>query len=156
MLTLTAEVRRIVSAAMMELPQPYNAVHLRNTDLVVDFDDARSQIGMLDPEIPILVASDNAESLATISQVCPENKFFSIAKHYSADGTPLHFDTSLDPRKRNLEVLIDLLALASSESVVVPMIMRGIKRLSGFSRLAKELHDDSALLSRVLDADAVA
>jgi len=153
MLKLTAGLRRIVSDALSGLPESYNAIHLRNTDLVASFDDARTQIALLDPTVPIFVASDNSASLAEISQMCPQNEFFSLATTFSADGKPLQYNRALDARQRNIEVLIDLVALASSESLVLPVIARGGKRLSGFSRLAKELQNDPALLSQLVFAD---
>jgi hypothetical protein len=153
MLTLTPELRRLTSEAMRDVPRPYNAVHLRNTDLVASLDDAREQIAMLNPDVPILVASDNAMSLSAISEMCPRHVFLSVTENFSSSGTPLHFDTSLDARRRNVEALTDVLALASADALVVPNIVRGPKSSSGYSRLALELREDSALLSQLLTFD---
>jgi hypothetical protein len=153
MLTLTADLRRIIGEAMAGLPRPYNAIHLRNTDLVVDFADARARIASLDPAIPILVASDSSASLAKISKACPEYHCFSAARIFSPYGKPLHFDQTIDPRQRNIETLVDLIALASSESLVLPKIVSGIKSISGFSRLAQNLQNDRALLSQLLSSE---
>jgi hypothetical protein len=150
MMTLTADLRRIVGAVMARLPRPYNAIHLRSTDLVMDLADARAQIASLDPALPILVASDNSASLTAISQLCTGNHFFRIAKIFSPDGKPLHSDETLNPRQRNIEALVDLIALASSASIVLPEIISGSKPSSGYSRLAKELQDDPALLSQLM------
>jgi hypothetical protein len=153
MLTLTADLRRVIGEVMAGLPRAYNAIHLRNTDLVADLADARTRIASLDPAVPILVASDNSASLSQISQICPENHFFSIARIFSADGKPLHSDQTLAPRERNIEALVDLIALASSACVVLPKIVSGSKPDSGYSRLAKDLQDDSALLSQLVSPD---
>jgi hypothetical protein len=153
MLTLTADLRRIIGEAMAGLPRPYNAIHLRNTDLVVDLADARARIASLDPAIPILVASDNSASLSQISQLCPENHFLSLARLFSPDGKPLHSDQTLVPRERNIEALVDLIALASSDALVQPEIVSGPKPSSGYSRLAKELKEDPTLLHQLVSSD---
>jgi hypothetical protein len=153
MLTLTPDLRQIIGEAMAGLPRPYNAIHLRNTDLVVDLADARARISSLDPAVPVLVASDNSASLTEISAICPEYHFFSIARIFSPDGKPLHSDQTLDARERNIEALIDLIALASSQSLVLPDVVSGNKSTSGFARLAKNLQGDPDLLSQLLSAE---
>jgi hypothetical protein len=144
------ELRNPVMEAMNDLPRPFNAIHLRNTDLVASLDTASSQIALLDPAVPIVVASDSATSIVKISELCPDHRFFQIAQTLSAGREPLHFDESVNPRQRNIEALVDLFVLASSETLVLPEIVSGPKLSSGYSRLARELHEDAELVDGLL------
>lgn len=150
----SSDLRSYFAEDLSQLPASYNALHVRNTDLSADLDDAVRQIRGLDPSTPVFVASDAETTLELLQDRIPEWDLFSHGKHFSQGrrtSGALHLDAQIPPRQRNLEMLRDLITLALSHDLCTSKLAVGQqKRRSGFSQLAVSLHESPAVVADLL------
>ncbi len=148
-ITLHDVVRQEVTRALEQLPQSYVGIHVRNTDYITDY---KPFFEKLTPKVvgrTVLVCSDDQEVIDYAKE------YFNLSTVVASSHTPvkkgmrLHEDISYDDQasrtQATINSLIDLFALAGSESLHYIDVTRG--RTSGFSMLASYLqrHKDVRL-----------
>jgi len=130
------------------LPPLYNAIHVRNTDLTAD----QSQMQLLvsnflenSKQTPVFIVSDNEETVDNFV------KKYNCQKTYTnfIAGTNLHFNGS-----KNSSILIDalhdlLILIKSKKLLIIPVVEKGVQSISGFSLIAKNLHDQTILVKEL-------
>lgn len=145
-LRFTGPVAALIADRVAALPARYVAVHVRNTDLE---SDAGSFLAGIRAELAgrdVLLASDDLRVRDVARRVVPDARLHWLTTTPSDDGTPLHENPRLDRWPTNVDALVDLIALARAERLhICPLVASGTRtkgsRVSGFSRLAQQLHD---------------
>ena len=142
--SLTPLVLSAYSAARDKLPASYIAVHIRNTDYKSDVDTFLLKHRDLLKDKPVFVASDNIKTIDKFKKEFNVFTFSDIPENY---GKNIHEDynrTGDEIRKYNVDTIVDLLLLASSSELYYSYAD------SAFTQAAIELHEDPALLKRLL------
>jgi hypothetical protein len=131
------------------LPPVYDAIHVRNTDLYFDpktFDRIVSNFIQQAGQKPVYILSDDKN---TVSE-CVTKYGCQKTDTLFLEGENLHSSGS-----RKSQILIDavhdlLILIQSRNLLVVPIVEHGAPpRLSGFSVLAKELHNQKLLVKEL-------
>jgi hypothetical protein len=130
------------------LPPVYSAIHVRNTDLSADQSQMHSLVSNFlqnSKQNPVFIISDNEE---TVNEFI---KNYNCQKSYTnfLSGTNLHFNGS-----KNSQILIDalhdlLILIKSKNLLIIPVVEKGVQSISGFSLLAKNLHDQKILVKEL-------
>jgi hypothetical protein len=117
------------------LPDRFDALQIRNSDLKSDLDSIHSFEGLTRCSGPLLLCSDDEEAIKSVQDWLNPVRSVLVLRTLRADATvPLHYDSSIPLFSRN----VDLLALAMSRRLWVATQSRS--QFSGFSRLARALH----------------
>jgi hypothetical protein len=131
------------------LPPVYDAIHVRNTDLYFDsatFDSHVTKFISQAAQKPVFILSDNASTVST----CIEK--YGCQKTYTTflEGVNLHSHGSAN-QTILIDALHDLLILIQARNLlVIPIVEKeGPQRLSGFSILAKDLHNQKTLVKEL-------
>lgn len=133
--------------------QPYNAIHIRDTDYKADY---RSQIERLTQALkgPVFVASDNRSAVEFVRAAYRNGAVFSFAKLPEAAGRPLHVDVRRDDDLFlvNSDAIVDLLMLSLGRNLFYFSLSPNEfgAEFSGFSLLASELRAAPYLLSPLI------
>jgi hypothetical protein len=130
------------------LPPVHNAIHVRNTDLSADQTQMHTLVLNFlqnSKQNPVFIISDNQE---TVNEFV---KKYNCQKTYTnfLSGTNLHFNGS---KKYHIliDALHDLLILIKSKNLlIIPVVEKGVQSISGFSLLAKNLHDQIFLVKEL-------
>lgn len=140
--TLRPEVRDEVVTELKKLPPSYVGVHVRNTDYVTDY---KAFFEVILPKVTgrtVLVCSDDAEVIEYAREYFELSEVISSSSTSVPKGSRLHEDISYPDaaacKQAAINSLIDLFALAGSESLYYTDVTRG--RTSGFSMLANHLY----------------
>ena len=136
---------------------PYVSIHIRQTDYQSDYASAIEALNK-NPPRRLFVASDNQRIVDELMEKLPHTKIFSFSKNLSRDGHPIHFKNHKDKSlnfERNRDAIIDLMMLGMSSYLVLCKISNGLTpdkkpNYSGFSLLAKLLHENKIILNHLL------
>ena len=152
---LKENIRQHIATIINSLGE-YDAVHIRNTDYKTDykrfFAEIRDQLGT-----KVVVCTDDFEC-QTYAKSFFGGKLYIVTDIPNTQGKTLHMNAALDRFQTNLNTLCDLFVLACSNNLyfthIEPYKYSGITReqkyVSGFSRLANDLHKNPALTQRLL------
>jgi hypothetical protein len=156
-LSLTALARMRVHDSVVDvlrdrlkvIGEPYDAVHIRHTDYKTDY---RPMLCKLKGKLSrhVFLATDNRDAVAFCRAVLGEDRVFSFAKLPDRAGVPLHHTRLDDPYRRNVDAIVDLLMLSLSRKYYFFKIEDAANRYSGFSRLAKNLKNNSTLRTKLI------
>ena len=152
---LKSELANQVLAAIQSLPQRLIGVHIRSTDISGDSVAFLEKLNMILAGEEILICSDNADVKSLASSLLDKAAgVYSVSDIPDLDGTPLHKN---GPYKRSAAalaaILTDLIALASCQEVLFPVVRRPrlkTPKVSGFAILARELGRDLGLQKTLL------
>lgn len=150
-LSVVDSIQEEITSKISALPEKYIGVHIRHTDYkteVVPFLTAlKRKVGGR----PIYLATDNDHVVETACELFGESQvFYSPPTFRLLPGEARHnyfnFETDRDRRAATILSLVDLYALARSDSLVYPPIYVNKKKNrikdSGFSTLARFLHEN--------------
>lgn len=152
-LRLTREVASEITRRLTALPRPYTAIHVRNTDLTSDY---RAFIAEQAPQLSgrtIAIATDDGRVLDHAEEAIADARIVRLTTTPRSDGRQLHANPDVDRWEANVDALFDLIMLASADRLLIcPLDAAGPKRsrMSGFSRLALQLHERPALVRALL------
>jgi hypothetical protein len=134
----------------------YDAIHVRNTDLKTDYKTFFKNIKDKLVDKAVLCTDDLQCQLYAKS-------FFGNKLHIVTDipdiaGKPIHYYPTTDKFATNLATITDLFILASAKNLFFTTILPNIHysftlkgtMTSGFSRLAKSLHERQDLVKKIL------
>lgn len=134
------------------LPEEYDAVHVRNTDMKTDFVKFFSEIKDDVRGKKLLVCSDNHDVITYAKLNLPAEEIITISNIPQNGETRLHEnnDYNQDELYSNLvNSFADLIALAFSKNLHLTKNVNG--GISGFSVLASNLFKNKQLLSTMLE-----
>jgi hypothetical protein len=154
--------RQELSDALLErlgrIGPRYLGVHVRNTDYRARYEQTLTP-DKLEPCLPILLATDNRDTVAWFRAVFGAERIFALAGLPATAGERLHHigDPAL-AYQRNRDAILDLVMLALASRLYLFELEpnpHGAK-YSGFSALAANLHSDESILHGLIgDAAAV-
>ena len=166
---LTPEISLMIKN-ILKLNDKYVSIHIRNTDLKTtkDFRKTLRKLAAKEPLSKIFLATDSYECQNFAKNLFKDRLllFFEIP---DLGNYPLHYSSSKDLPiyKRNMFSIIDLVLLAKGTKLYncnyniinaaiyltkkVILRMHPPKMISGFSRLAKFLHDNPKVLRKLID-----
>lgn len=129
---------------LARLPDYFDAVHVRHTDLQSNYETAMQHF-KVETSNALFVATDNIKVLEEFRKELGSDRIFSFSKLPNLDGKPLHTKRhkDFDVTSINRDAILDLFTLTFSENLFLGTINKGeSKSTSGFSWLAKSLHND--------------
>lgn len=149
------KLHRSVLRRLSELPDAYDALHVRHTDLASDLDLA-ANLADENRDIPLLVSTDShfaARELAKKVQsrlIIFASKPLNPAEFGLADRATTHKNASALPRSEvNRAAFVDLICLARARNLIsAPLINGQCKTSSGYFQLAQKLRQSRRILSR--------
>jgi hypothetical protein len=147
-LRLTAETRKDVLGLIAQLPESYDAVHIRHTDVTTDY---KTLLQMLTPYIRgdvLLICTDSMEVLEYSRSSLQGVKVVAIANIPDSNGQSLHHNASLTDRHINIGTIADLLAMSRAKRLFLPPPSLGYP--SGYARLAVQLRSRQYLVHQLL------
>ena len=152
-LVLASNARAAILSRFQMLPPRFNAIHIRNTDLITNYPDQLRALmpKLLASSLPVLLCTDNPNTFRS-SQVLLEGiDVFSIYPFpicsEQVRASPLHYNPATHGWDGDIPLLSDLLALALSQELFTLRLENG--SFSGFSSLAQDLHSRPWILDRL-------
>jgi len=143
--TLSAAIKQEFSVRYNAMPKPYTALHIRNTDRKSNVEEFLQKYSSILGKQPVFLASDDAKLIATLKKKYDMIYTFSeIPECVSVNIHSCHPSQSNDIFNTN--VILDLLMLAAAENYNYSC------EASGYSKLAKDLHNDKSTLWRLVSA----
>lgn len=153
LLTLTEPVRSAVHQALSKCGNDYDAIHIRNTDIRTDYRTFLSQAARRLSGRRVLVCSDDLAVIRAANEILDASQVFTVTTTEDTGGQPLHnlgvSRNDKDRRRLNTNMLVDLLCLASSRELLITASQPQCCN-SGFSGLAKLLHDHPNLINQLV------
>lgn len=141
--------RTEVAERLRRLPDSYDAVHLRNTDLRSDHVPFLLGLrGALAGRI-VLVSSDDAGSARDAELLLDDSEVVRVAVPPDVAHRSLHLDPALAGETAAVDLFADLLGLAGARTLHECPTRNGVR--SGFAELAAELAAAPGLRRRLLD-----
>jgi hypothetical protein len=147
---LTQGVQSRVLERMGLLPRRYRAIHIRNTDVRMDVCGFLDQISPLVVGMPLLVCTDDVTALAECRRRLSGCELFTVSSIPDAQGRSLHYNPDVAGWELDVGILSDLLAMARAQELILPAVSG--TPLSGFSRLAADLHRRPWIVRSLLQA----
>lgn len=138
-LRLVEPVLSRVQAKLLALPQVYDAIQVRNSDIKSDIDAYLDQSNLRDAEIPLLICTDDEQIVRRVSDNLARFRQIIMLRSMREDSSiPLHYDSSISQIDRNTDLISDLIAMAMARRL--HLVPQPDGSISGFPRLAKALH----------------
>ena len=137
-----------IQTRLAALPDSYVAVHVRHTDMRLDYRAMFTAMRALVEGQDLVVCTDSLEVLEYAESYFPNTRVFCLAQ-LDPGNLPLHDRPGFTSRESNIDSLTDLVALASAEVLVTGCNWRK-RHYSGFSYLAASLHRRPGLLQSLL------
>jgi hypothetical protein len=152
---------RIHIVNILEKLGNYDAIHVRNTDYKTDyktfFENIKDKLGD-----KIVLCTDDLQCQLYAKSFFGD-KLSVVMELPDTQGKPLHMNRNLDRYNTNLNALTDLFILANGKNLYFSTILPrkenprtfGGTEISGFSRLAKALHERRDLVKKILYGDKI-
>lgn len=137
-------ITRAIQTRLATLPDSYVAVHVRHTDMRLDYRAMFTAMRAMVEGQDLVLCTDSLEVFEYAESCFPNTRVFCLAKLVPRN-LPLHDRLGFTSRASNIESLTDLVALASAEVLVTGCNWRK-RHYSGFSYLAASLHRRPVLL----------
>ncbi len=162
MLQLRKEVQEHIRAKLAICGPDYDALHIRHTDYQTNYVPFVRELKPKLENRTLLLCSDNPAVIETVREMLDQTKVVVLADiHHEKRikvGEPLHRNVSINRgfiRRRNLDMLTDLMAMANARHLYFTKILnlRGKLSYSGFSRLAKHLHERPKVWNTLMSVD---
>jgi hypothetical protein len=162
MLQLRKEVQEHIRAKLAICGPDYDALHIRHTDYQTNYVPFVRELKPKLENRTLLLCSDNPAVIETVREMLDQTNVVVLADiHHEKRikvGEPLHRNVSINRgfiRRRNLDMLTDLMAMANARHLYFTQIVnkRRIHSYSGFSRLAKHLHERPEVWNTLMSLD---
>ena len=127
----------------------YDAVHVRNTDYKTNYREFFSEIDKKLGDRIVLCTDDF--SCQKYAQSIWGNRLKTVTDIPETNGKPLHYNKDIDRFSANLDAITDLILLSLGKNLFFSRLENGY--LSGFTRLANELHRRKDVVENLLKAD---
>ena len=145
--TLTPLVKQIYTKRRSLLPEEYISVHVRNTDYESNVDGFLTKHSKIFEANPIFLATDDYDTIQKFKELYG-NQVYSFAKIKPLDGAEAHHKKDMTLRENRtltIDAIVDLLLLASGKTIFAS------SKESGYSKVAKLLHDTPKILNHLLE-----
>ncbi len=156
-LRITKMAQQHVFSKLENIPPPYTAIHVRNTDWDTDYKTFFSEVVGKIKHMNLLVCTDDYQCFNDAVGVfgSKHNVFaLSVPPDNSETRKARHLNFSVPVLTKNLDMLADLFGMACSDqflfSLARPSFNPSQLKKSGFSELAETLHNDKPLLDKIL------
>jgi hypothetical protein len=134
-LELQNNVEDLIAERLKDLSyKNYYSIHIRNTDTKTEYIDFIENVKPLFLNEKILVCSDDQFTKNKIMGMIGLNSFSSST--YENSNRTLHGEKHINQFHVNINLLVDLYAMALSKYVFISPSTRNFWHISGFSRLA--------------------
>lgn len=144
---LTPLVKRIYEKRRSMLPHEYISVHVRNTDYKSNVDGFIKKHSKVFEANTIFLATDDYNTIQKFKDVYPDN-VRSFADIKPLNGAKAHHSMTMTPKENRtltIDAIVDLLLLAGGTTVYAS------SKESGYSKVAKLLHDNPKILNHLLE-----
>jgi hypothetical protein len=153
---LTKETREFVKSKLKILPEHYDSLHVRNTDILSDWESAFKNISKDVDGRNLLVCSDHQYILDVSDAYFDKSVVYHTTENASVDGRPIHnrrYIRNDEIQSQLLSAIVDLLALGMSDKMHCPIIEYNPKtsHRSGFNHLAEDLTKNKWIVKQLLD-----
>ena len=128
--------------------QDYVAIHIRNTDYRTDYLPFLRTLGTRVQGRTVLVCSDDSSVFAAAEAVLSQSRVVRLSTVAAGEGKALHHKRHNCQYDINVEMLTDLVALASSAELFVGQVAQ-IGRPSGFGMLAVALKEAGGAVAQL-------
>jgi len=145
---LTEKAAREIIKRLGMLPKHYIAIHLRASDVDLDF---RSFLNHVKPQLKgcdVLVCTDSLKALNASLNILDESTTHQVATIPDTGGVRIHDNPKHTTRSTNLDAIADLIALARAEQIIYPFGPN--IHTSGFAQLAIDLSNRKDLLRQLV------
>lgn len=133
---------------LASLPGRFKALHIRNTDKRMDVIQFLQRITPLVADSPLLVCTDDAESIENCRRYLHDCDIFTLSYIPDSRGQSLHYNPAWAGWSLDVGILADLLAMSYAAELILPS--KNGSLLSGFSQLAADLHRRPSLVRSLL------
>lgn len=125
----------------------FDAAHVRHTDMQSNYSEAIDKLQTLN-FTKLFLATDNKVILEIFRNAFPDKNIISFSHLPEIDGQPIHFgNTSVPISIANKEAILDLFTLTFAKTLTLCRALDvSYSEYSGYSMLAKSLHEDRAKL----------
>jgi tetratricopeptide (TPR) repeat protein len=151
-IAISESIRSIVLDRVARLGKDYVAIHVRNTDYQTNYE---SLFNTIYPEVAgksVLICSDDAEVIAKAKDFFNASEVLNASEIPHTNQLPLHDKLTMksdeDRKTSAISSIVDLCALGLSGKLYFTNVTAG--HPSGFSSLAKHLHDNKHLVLKLL------
>jgi hypothetical protein len=144
---LTPLVKEVYSERKQKLPQEYISVHVRNTDYKSNVDGFINKHSKIFEANTMFLASDDYDTIQKFKQLYG-TRVITFAHIKPLDGAEAHHKitmTKKENRTLTIDAIVDLLLLAGGKSIYAS------SKESGYSKVAKLLHDTPKILNHLLE-----
>jgi hypothetical protein len=150
MLQLRNEVQEHIRTKLIQCGPDYDALHIRHTDYQTNYIPFVKEIKPKLENRTLLLCSDNPDVIDTVREMLDQTRVVVLSETLGEKrvrpGDPLHRNGSRDRafiRRRNIDMVTDLMAMGKARHLYFTQIVnkRWNHSYSGFSRLAKHLHE---------------
>ena len=157
LLTFTQSVRAAVTQALQRCGDDFDALHIRNTDMLAHYEPVLQRARAEFAGRRVLVCSDDAAVIQQARTVLADSDVFTVTDTEDTNGDPLHKvgarRSAHEQRRLAINMFVDLMALAHSRRLLVAPARDG--GLSGYSRLAQLLSVDTATRAQLLGVEQI-
>jgi hypothetical protein len=156
---LNEYIRNQIFERLRDLPDDYDAIHIRHTDYKTNYKDYILSIRNKLIGRTVLVCSDNADVIIFAKQNLMCSKIISVTNYDelsidSCSFRPAHYQWHLPldiRRSRNISMLAELVGLSKSARFFYTTVEKdGFEGHSGFSKLAEGLRKNPDILNKWL------
>jgi hypothetical protein len=151
-ITFSETIRSIVLERIACLDRDYVAIHVRNTDYQTNYE---SLFNTIYPEVvgkAVLICSDDADVIVKAKSFFKASTVFSISEIPHTNQRPLHGEWTMKSNQERksaaIASIVDLCALGLSSKLYFTNVTAG--HPSGFSRLARHLHENKKRVLNLL------
>jgi hypothetical protein len=162
MLQLRKQVQQHVRSKLEICGPDYDALHIRHTDYQTNYVPFVKEIKPKLENRTLLLCSDNPDVIDTVREMLDQTQVVVLSETLGEKrvrpGNPLHRNGSRDRafiRKRNIDMITDLMAMGKARHLYFTQIInkRWNHSYSGFSRLAKHLHERPLVWNALMNPD---
>lgn len=156
-LYLSEVVRVKILENLSMLPNNYIGIHVRNTDYKTDYRSFFQSIAKNVSHANLFVCSDDAYVIQQARLFFKSSNIIEIDAIPNNNNGPLHHpnpsQNDLERRNITTKALTDLICLANADELYYANVSHGFP--SGFSRLARYMHENKHLINSLLQFDFV-
>jgi hypothetical protein len=162
MLQLRKQAQEHVRSKLEICGPDYDALHIRHTDYQTNYVPFVKEIKPKLENRTLLLCSDNPDVIDTVREMLDQTQVVVLSETLGEKrvrpGNPLHRNGSRDRafiRKRNIDMITDLMAMGKARHLYFTQIInkRWNHSYSGFSRLAKHLHERPLVWNALMNPD---
>ena len=140
-----------IKEKLSPLPRLYKAVHLRASDVNLDY---KYFLNLIKPKLKnsdVLICTDSLQAFKDSIQILDESIVHKVADIPDTNGERIHDNPRITTRATNIDSMADLMGLAGAAEIIYP-IGSNIHR-SGFTDLAINLSQRNDLLRQLLGSE---